>query len=103
MNIGERIKQRRKELGYTQEELAIKCGYKGKSSINKIEKSVNLPHLKIEVLSKALECDPSYLMGWSAIAADDVSLITQFAQLNDGNKQIVMNLIKSLLDIQFKS
>lgn len=35
--IGNLIKQRRLELGMTQEELAHKLGYKSKSSINKEE------------------------------------------------------------------
>ena len=48
MTIGERIKERRIELGYTQDELAKKCGYKSRSSINKIELSRNLPLPKIE-------------------------------------------------------
>ena len=39
LNIGEQIKRRRLELGLSQAELAEKCGYKGKASINKIEKS----------------------------------------------------------------
>lgn len=39
--IGDKIKQRRLELGLTQEELAKKLGYKHKSSINKIELNQN--------------------------------------------------------------
>ena len=37
MDIGSRIKHKREELNMTQEELALKVGYKSKSSINKIE------------------------------------------------------------------
>ncbi|WP_277408935.1 helix-turn-helix domain-containing protein [Lacrimispora xylanisolvens] len=37
MDIGQIIKQRREELGMSQEELANKAGYKSRSSINKIE------------------------------------------------------------------
>lgn len=63
--IGIRIKSRREELNMTQEELAIKAGYKSKSSINKIEKSVNdLPRSKVSVLAKALDTSEAYLMGW---------------------------------------
>lgn len=64
MNIGQRIRNRRIELGLTQDEVAQKTGYKSRSSINKIECSRNLPLTKVEKMASALECTPSYLMGW---------------------------------------
>lgn len=64
MTIGDRIKKRRLELGLSQEELAFKLGYKSRSSINKLECSRNLPLTKVEKMATALECTPSYLMGW---------------------------------------
>ena len=67
MTIGERIKQKRMELGYSQDELAKRAGYKSRSSINKIELSRDLPLNKVELVAKALECTPSYLMGWKEI------------------------------------
>lgn len=66
MTIGDRIKSRRIQLGMTQEELALKLGYKSKSSINKIEIGVqDLPQKKIEAFAKALETTPAELMGWA--------------------------------------
>ena len=41
MQIGDRIKARRIELGLTQDELAKKLGYKSRSTINKIELNIN--------------------------------------------------------------
>lgn len=67
MNIGQRIKQRRLELNLSQDELAKKVGYKSRSSINKIELSRDLPLKKVELMAKALETTPSYLMGWNDI------------------------------------
>jgi transcriptional regulator with XRE-family HTH domain len=64
MNVGERIKQRRLELGLSQDELAKKVGYKSRSSINKIELSRDLPLKKVELMAKALDATPGYLMGW---------------------------------------
>jgi len=64
MNVGERIKQRRLELGLSQDELAKKVGYKSRSSINKIELSRDLPLKKVELMAKALDTTPGYLMGW---------------------------------------
>lgn len=73
MNIGQRIKQRREELGMSQEELAKKAGYKSRSSINKIEvDGRGLPQSKIALIAKALDTTPSYLMGWKDIKPDYV-------------------------------
>lgn len=66
MDIGDRIKKRREELGMSQEELARKVGYKSRSSVNKIEiDGRGLPQNKIVIFAKALETTPAYLMGWN--------------------------------------
>ena len=65
MTIGERIKKRRIDLQMSQDELAKKVGYKSRSSINKIELARELPLKKVEAMARALECTPSYLMGWT--------------------------------------
>lgn len=59
MDIGDRIKKRREELGMSQEELAKKVGYKSRSSVNKIEIDGRvLPQNKIVIFAKALETPP---------------------------------------------
>ena len=70
MTIGERIKFRREQLGLTQEEVAKKCGYKSRSSINKIELSRSLPLSKVELMARALETTPAELMGWTEESTD---------------------------------
>ena len=64
MNIGDRIRSRREELGLTQEELAKKLGYKSRSSVNKVETSRELSNKKVRLYAEALDCSPAYLMGW---------------------------------------
>ena len=65
MNIGDRIKFRRLQLGLSQEELAAKLGYKSRSTINKIELGVNdITQSKVSAIAKALDTTSSYLMGW---------------------------------------
>ena len=64
MTIGQRIKQRREQLGLTQDELAKRVGYASRSSINKIELSRDLPLNKVAKMATALDTSPSYLMGW---------------------------------------
>ncbi len=65
MELYKRIRQRREELGLTQDELAKRMGYKSRSSINKIEMGENdIPQSKIVQFAKALETTPGDLMGW---------------------------------------
>lgn len=63
-NIGTRIKERREELGMSQDELAIKMGYKSRSTIAKIEKGVNdVVQSNIMKFAEVLSTSPAYLMG----------------------------------------
>lgn len=63
--VGENILAIRKQLGWTQEELANKMRYKSKSSINKIELGLNdIPQSKIAQFAKVLGVSPARLMGW---------------------------------------
>lgn len=63
--IGNKIKERRNELGMTQMDLAKKMGYKSNTTINKIELGINdIPLSKVEEFAKQLDTTPSYLMGW---------------------------------------
>lgn len=65
MNIGERIRQRRIELGMSQDELAKRCGYKSRSSINKIELSRDLPLKKAQQFADILDIPIEELCGWN--------------------------------------
>lgn len=65
-DLGKRIRQRRIELGLTQEELAKRVGYTSRSSVNKIEIGKNLlTQPKIITFANALQTTPAYLMGWN--------------------------------------
>ena len=47
-DLSSRIRQRREQLGLSQEELAARMGYRSKSSITKLEKGINdLPRAKL--------------------------------------------------------
>lgn len=71
MTTADRIKLRREALGLTQAELAEKMGFKGKSSISKIEASENKVTLKtVKKAALALGCRPAYLMGWTEDPVD---------------------------------
>ena len=84
MEIGDRIKKRREELGMSQEELAKKVGYKSRSSINKIEiDGRGLPQSKIVAFAKALRTSPAYLMGWIDIAEQNKPTADELQKFKD--------------------
>ncbi|MBR3242578.1 MAG: helix-turn-helix transcriptional regulator [Parasporobacterium sp.] len=62
----ENIRERREELDISQEELALRIGYKGKSMISKIENGrVDLHYSKIVAIAEALKTTEAALCGWT--------------------------------------
>lgn len=72
MTIGERIRQRREELGISQTALADAVN-STKQNIYKYETGAitNIPSDKIEQIAAVLHVTPSYLMGWEVGRTDD--------------------------------
>lgn len=104
MDIGNRIRERRIELGMTQDELARVAGYKSKSSINKIEvDGRGLPQDKIVAIAKALKVTPSYLMGWedkevAEVIALQEDIMEKFFSLSLEHQEIIGRFIDTLLE-----
>ena len=92
--VGERIRNKRLELGYTQENLAKKLGYKNRSSVNQMENSVGLPLSKIERLAEALNVTPSYLMGWDINVNQNNNNYTTNNYCSGGGQQAINRNIK---------
>lgn len=65
MNIGQRIKERRKAIGLTVDEVAKKLS-KNRATVYRYESNdiENLPISILEPLAQILQTTPSYLMGW---------------------------------------
>lgn len=65
MTIGERIKNRRIQLGLSADDVAQKLG-KNRATIYRYESSYieKLPTTVLEPLAKVLNTTPAYLMGW---------------------------------------
>ena len=65
MIVGQRIKERRKELGMSADTLAAMVG-KDRSTIFRYEKGdiENMPLDILEPIANALRTTPQYLMGW---------------------------------------
>lgn len=65
MTVGDRIKQRRLELGLSVDDLASKLN-KNRATVYRYESNdiENFPTSTLEPLAKALGTTPAYLMGW---------------------------------------
>ncbi len=67
MTIADRVKRRRIELGMSQQDLADKAGYCGKTVISRFEHAADDISLKqVKRLADALDTSLEYLMGWQA-------------------------------------
>ena len=100
--IGDRIKERRLELGYSQEELAKKLGYTSRSTINKIENGTNdIVQSKVVEFATALDTTVAYLMGWSEedspnmmrLSDSEHDVVVAFRKADDLTKQMVLRVL----------
>ena len=96
MNIGDRVKMLREQKRLTQGELAVKLGYKSKSSVAHIENGRDIPRSMVVKLADILETTPAYLMGWT----DNAYIENSAPILND--RSAVIERINSLSDEQFE-
>lgn len=74
MSFGNNVRQRRIELGMTQDELAKMIGYSSRSSINKIELGRNVSQKVMLKVAEALNTTPGYLMGFKEQSEADKSI-----------------------------
>lgn len=109
--MSKRIRQKRLELGLTQEELANKLGLQ-KSAIAKYENGrvTNIKRGTIQLMSDLFQVSPSWLMGLSEDsseamikgsirAEEDLAHIKKYYLLSHEKRQIVDNLIDQLLEL----
>lgn len=118
MNTGDRIKQRRLELGLTADELANRIK-KSRATIYRYENGdiENMPTTILEPLARALYTTPADLMGWEQTGKvkasasidlynvhcnteDECNLILSYRKLNDINKKKCSTYTNSLLASQ---
>ena len=110
MGIGEQIRKRRIQLGWSQQKLAEKMGYTSKSTITRIEKGYNdVSQSNVAKFAKVMDTSIGYLMGWNneesklskPIIADDSNpaakvFSSRFDSLSDNHQQQVLEYIDFL-------
>lgn len=108
LEMGSRIKSKRVELGYSQEELAKKCGFKGRSAISMIELGLrDIAHDKIVALAKALGISPAYIMGWKEPEVNEYNIETdksrtqieiedRLSNLTEGQLKAILSIVKEM-------
>lgn len=109
MNMGERIKEKRKELGLTQEELGKRVGLQ-KSAIAKYENGrvENMKRSMIEKMSEVLGCSPTWLIGVDQIdqhLSRQIHRIIEYVKRLSPNDQTLIERIahSMILESQKKS
>ena len=105
--VGENILRMRKRLGWTQEELATKMGYKSKSTINKIELGINdIPQSKIVKFADVLGTTPAHLMGWNdeeenippeerVLSEGEKMLLDLYDRVSDETKEVLVTMLSA--------
>lgn len=90
MDVGKRIRERRKELNLSVDELAKKLN-KNRTTVYRYEKGdiENLPIDILGPLAKALNTTPAYLMGWESKPVSVLDTITDYYRLSVGNEDNV--------------
>lgn len=106
MNIGEKIKLRRKELRWSQRDLAEKMGY-NHSTITRIETGkIDIPQSRIVQFADVLHTDISYLMDWEEEKpvqedelSENVKKLVDFAKSVPEDKvDLVLKLMRTIVE-----
>lgn len=94
MELADRVRIRREELGLSQEDLAFQMGYSSRTSINKIENGRPCSQKIITRLAEALNVSIPYLMGWE----EEVEKTTVQDDGLTENQRKLMQFVKSVPD-----
>lgn len=101
MNVGQRIKQRRKELNITADKLGEALG-KDRSTIYRYEKGdiEKLPLDILEPIAKALHTTPQYLMGWDQVQKKNDVLSDIVLKMNEDME--FLSMVETLSKLGFE-
>ena len=87
MTIGDRIRQRRNELQWSQRDLAAKMGYNNNSTITRIESGkVDIPQSRIVQFADVLGVSIAYLMGWSEMQKNNDTITDAIVRMRSDDE-----------------
>lgn len=110
-DIGKKIRQLRIEKGMTQDELAKKCGYASRVSINKIELTRDIPIKKVVLIAKALDVTPQSLMGWEDKEPEqiektgeaDFEFLEKLNRLSETDRLVIFDMVELMLKREYEA
>lgn len=98
MKIGEKIKERRLELGWSLRELSDRMGYANHSTIARIESgAVDLPQSKIAKFAEVMGTSVAYLMDWEKVQKNNDAIVGIVKRLRTDSD--FLSLVESLQDL----
>lgn len=99
MSVGQRIKERRKELGLSADDLGKKIG-KNRATVFRYENGdiENLPLDILEPIAEALRSTPQYLMGWEEVEKKNDILSDIILKMTEDDELLSMVEVLSKLD-----
>ena len=108
----ERLRQRRLDMGLTQEEVGEVLGI-SRSAVQKHEKGIikNVACSTVELFAQALHCSPAYLMGWTddcrteqqkqmaetPLSGEEKFLLAKFSELNREGQEKLLDYADDLV------
>lgn len=93
--IGEMIRIRRNELGWSLQELADRMGYANRSTISRIEKGeYDIPQSKVPKFAKVMGTSVAYLMDWEQVQQKNSTLADVTVRMRSDND--FMSLIEGI-------
>ena len=101
MSVGKRIKERRKEIGMSADELGKRLG-KDRSTIYRYEKGEieNLPLDILEPIAAVLQTTPQYLMGWEEVQKKNDVLSDIILKMNEDAELLEMTVALAKLGFE---
>lgn len=103
MTLGEIIKKRRKELGISQDQLALALGLNSRSSVSKIEKNYTIANYEqLKIIMKMLKLKPNQLFMKEDITPLSNQINTKFGEIRvieneDNSITVTYNTEKNVL------
>ena len=93
--IAKRLKDKRKEIGLTLDDVAESLGISS-VTLHKYENLgiLNIPAEKIERLAKLYNTDPAYIMGWTEEKIED-----EILEKDDSEQEKEINLLNNMLNM----